>query len=119
MKETKINTRHTVVQSCTALLLLVFFLVGCVASVSAQSAVAISDVTDKGKSALANNEQGVALLRSGHYTEAAELFQRAIELKPDFGVAYNNLGGIYIVLDRPRQALGFLQHALPIKPHYA
>ena len=82
----------------------------------AQPALASSDRTDNTESAQQNNEEGLVHLKSGELAEASEHFQRAIDLRPEFADAYENLGATFNALNRPQEALDVLQRALVMRP---
>ena len=48
----------------------------------------------------------------GNFQRSIELCRRAIELDPDFGNPWNDLGAYLLALDRPQDALPFLEQAL-------
>jgi tetratricopeptide (TPR) repeat protein len=56
--------------------------------------------------------------RAEYLTEAIDKFKKAIELKPDFEVAYNMLGHSYIERGQWEQALQHLNKALELRPDY-
>jgi tetratricopeptide (TPR) repeat protein len=64
-------------------------------------------------------EQGLALQRGGHHEEAVTAFRRAIELGPDFALAYNELGSVLSDLGRYREAIKALKEAIRLKPDFA
>ncbi|MCB1068878.1 MAG: tetratricopeptide repeat protein [Kiritimatiellae bacterium] len=61
---------------------------------------------------LAFNNVGVALRDLGRFDEAAEQFERAIELKPDWSLPYLNLGLVRVHQGRLDEAEGLYQEAL-------
>ena len=59
---------------------------------------------------------GVKYGNSGLYEQAAEMFERAVKLKPDYGEAYLSLGHAYYDLRLWEQAIDSLQRGLVFKP---
>jgi tetratricopeptide (TPR) repeat protein len=59
----------------------------------------------------------------GRFERAIELCRKAIELDPEFGNPWNDLGAYLLALDRPQDALPYLERALRSKRyltyHYA
>jgi Flp pilus assembly protein TadD len=53
---------------------------------------------------LAEHDLGMAYIKSGKVPEGLRHLHRAIEIKPEFGVAHANLAMIYCALDRPEEA---------------
>ena len=78
-----------------------------------------SGLTENSNEALMANEQGVALVKSGKYANAAVEFERAVKLNPDFAVGYNNLGATYNSLARYEDAIVALRRAIQLAPKYA
>lgn len=64
------------------------------------------------------NSQGFYYFKSGRYIEAANLFSKVIEIKPDFVKAYNNLGVTYMKLKQYLKAESCFRAALSIDPKY-
>ncbi len=64
--------------------------------------------------------KGVALAAEGDYTSALQAFNRALELRPDFGEAYFNRGYVYLYLGNREAAFSDLSRAgsLGIVPSY-
>jgi serine/threonine-protein kinase len=54
--------------------------------------------------------------RRAHFKEAAELWERALEITPDNATLMRNLGAAYFLLDRPDEAASILQRALEVRP---
>ena len=52
----------------------------------------------------------------GHVHEAASLFRRAIELNEKLAVAWNNLGVLYMSMDRPGDAVDCFRRCLAEEP---
>lgn len=59
-----------------------------------------------------HNNLGDVYGRRGDKEAALREFQRAIELKPNYGDAYHNLANTYVELGKPEQALENYQNAL-------
>jgi protein involved in polysaccharide export with SLBB domain len=53
---------------------------------------------------------------AGLFAQAAELFQRAVKLKPDYADAYRNLGSAYLNLKQWDRAIQSLEQALTLNP---
>lgn len=53
------------------------------------------------------------------FSEAEELYRKAIELNPNYAYAYNNLGNILSNLERYDEAEGFYRKAIDLDPNYA
>jgi protein involved in polysaccharide export with SLBB domain len=53
---------------------------------------------------------------AGLFTQAAELFQRAVKLRPDYADAYRGLGHAYCDLKQWRKAIPSLEQALLLNP---
>jgi protein involved in polysaccharide export with SLBB domain len=60
-------------------------------------------------------KEGVKYGRAGLFTQAAELFRRSVELKPDYA-AYRGMGDAYFDLRRWEEAIQSLQQALALNP---
>jgi tetratricopeptide (TPR) repeat protein len=69
--------------------------------------------------AAVHNNLGIALLRTGHTSEAALECQKATELSPDYMEAYANLGVALARLGRPAEAIPPLEKALAATPDNA
>lgn len=69
---------------------------------------------------IAQYNKGVILAETGDYTSALQAFNKAIELKPDFGEAYYNRGYVYLYLGNKDAAFADLSRAgqLGIVPSY-
>ncbi|MFN2493689.1 MAG: tetratricopeptide repeat protein [Pyrinomonadaceae bacterium] len=61
-------------------------------------------------------KEGRKYVRAGLFTQAADLFRRSVELKPDYVEAYESLGDAYIKLSRWDEALRSFQDLLALKP---
>jgi protein involved in polysaccharide export with SLBB domain len=59
---------------------------------------------------------GVEYGNAGLYTQAAELFQRAIKLRPDYADAYRSLGHAYFDLKEWDKSVQSLERALELNP---
>jgi Tfp pilus assembly protein PilF len=67
---------------------------------------------------MAHNNLGMLLQSRGELGEAARHYRRAIEIKPDYAYAHNNLGTAVEPQDRPA-AIGHFRSALELDPDYA
>jgi tetratricopeptide (TPR) repeat protein/lysophospholipase L1-like esterase len=70
-------------------------------------------------SALLHNLRGVAVASLGKPEEAIGSYQAAVELKPDYPDAWNNLGNAYKETGDPDKAAGCIEKALQLNPQYA
>jgi tetratricopeptide (TPR) repeat protein len=61
---------------------------------------------------------GVTLKQEGRLAEALQVFDKAVQLKPDDAELWKNLGGVLAALDRPADALLSYQHALQLNPRH-
>jgi predicted O-linked N-acetylglucosamine transferase (SPINDLY family) len=61
---------------------------------------------------------GTVLQDLGQFEEAAACFRRALQLKPDFITAHNNLGNVLQDLGRLEQAVASYRRALQLKPDF-
>ena len=59
---------------------------------------------------------GTALQQQGRHEEALKAFDKAVQLKPDVGELWKNLGNVLLDLKRPDDALLSFQHALKLDP---
>ena len=59
---------------------------------------------------------GLAEKRQGHYTEAAEFYQRAIQQNPKFSEAVSNLGNVFLAQKQTNLAVASYQQAIEIRP---
>src|SRR5262249_27063015 len=62
------------------------------------------------------NLLGFCNLQQGFRDQAIQDFQKAIALQPGFKPAHNNLGGIYLLQGRARDAIGEFQEVVRIDP---
>ncbi len=60
-------------------------------------------------------KSGLKLLKIENYSDAESAFKKAIELKPDYGDAYYNLGKIYSEQNRFKTAISTLKQATALK----
>jgi tetratricopeptide (TPR) repeat protein len=65
-----------------------------------------------------HNAYGAALYKLGRVDEAIGCYQRAINLKPDYSMAYRNLGIAYVGMGRSADAIELFQRALELYPGY-
>ena len=68
--------------------------------------------------AVAQNNLGGILARSGRPDEAIVHYRKALEIKPDYAEAYNNYGVILGQDGRLDEAIAHLKKALELKPDY-
>jgi tetratricopeptide (TPR) repeat protein len=61
---------------------------------------------------------GAALLNQGRNEEALQVFDKAVQLKPDDADLWRNLGDVLVELDRPQDAIPSYQHALKLDPRH-
>ena len=64
-------------------------------------------------------QKGDFLLNHGKASEAIQSYQQAIQQKPDYAEAYNNLGIAYKYQNRLDEAITCYQQALKYRPDYA
>ena len=64
-------------------------------------------------------QRGDFLLNQGKAFEAVQCYQQAIQQKPDYAEAYNNLGIAFKYQDRLDEAITCYQEALKYRPDYA
>lgn len=62
---------------------------------------------------------GLKVMNFGELEDAANFFQRAVEVEPDFCEAYYNLGCVRLNLGQAEEAVGFFEKAISIKPDFA
>lgn len=65
------------------------------------------------------NSLGICHARQQQRDAALACFQKAVELKPDFAHAHNNVGNVLKELGRLDEALGCYQQAVRLKPDFA
>ena len=63
------------------------------------------------------DQLGLTLQDQGKLDEAVSCFRRAIHLKPDFAVAYNNLAGVLLKQSKLSEAIVTLCQAVRLDPH--
>jgi tetratricopeptide (TPR) repeat protein len=68
---------------------------------------------------IANNNLGGILLARGELEPAAELFERALRVKPDYEEGFDNLGQVRQRQGRLDEAIGFYREALRCEPKFA
>jgi tetratricopeptide (TPR) repeat protein len=66
-----------------------------------------------------HNDRGVANVRLGETKAAFEDYNRAIELFPEYPVAYNNRGNLLLALGQLREATKDFDRAVVLAPGYA
>ena len=62
---------------------------------------------------------GVLLLESNNFYKAKQLFQKAIQIQPNYAAAHNNLGITFNALEEAQKAIISYQKAIQIQPNYA
>lgn len=72
-----------------------------------------------GHEALRHFNAGVSLAREGRLDSAADEFQEAIKLKPDYAEAYDQLGLVYAKKGQYNLAVELVEEAVRLKPDYA
>jgi tetratricopeptide (TPR) repeat protein len=65
------------------------------------------------------NNAGVAAYHNGHYEKALELFEKCIEIDPEFSEGYNNLGLTCTELDMEERATEAFKKAIELNPDLA
>jgi len=65
-----------------------------------------------------HNNLGDLYSRQGNFEKAAEEFQKAIELKPNYGDAYHNLANTYHQMGKKELAVENYQKALSLNPNF-
>ena len=68
--------------------------------------------------AIAQNNLGGVLARSGRFDEAMTHYQKAVDIKPDYAEVYNNFGAILGKDGRFDEAIADFNKALELKPDY-
>lgn len=62
---------------------------------------------------------GIALWEKDYLEEAIVAYHRAIELNPEYDIAHNNLGVIYLDgIGTPEEALSYFKNAIELNPNY-
>ena len=69
--------------------------------------------------AAASNSQGILYNNNGEYQKATAAFTKAIELDPNFALAYSNRGWVYINLGQYEQAIADCTKAIELDPSLA
>lgn len=65
------------------------------------------------------NNAGVVAYHNGHYEKALELFEKCIEIDPEFTEGYNNLGLTCTELDMEERATDAFKKAIELNPDLA
>jgi tetratricopeptide (TPR) repeat protein len=65
------------------------------------------------------NNSGVVAYHNGHYEKALELFERCVEIDPEFTEGYNNLGLAYTELNEENKATNAFKKAIELNPDLA
>lgn len=67
----------------------------------------------------AYSKAGIALWEKDYMEEAIVAYHRAIDLNPEYDIAHNNLGVIYLDgIGVPEEALTYFERAIEINPNY-
>lgn len=67
----------------------------------------------------AYSKAGLALWEKDYLEEAVVAYHRSIDLNPEYDIAHNNLGVIYLDgIGTPEEALKYFQSAIEINPNY-
>ena len=80
--------------------------------------LSVGDLQDVSREARKTYEKGLKRAQEKKPTEALTLFQKAIQLHPDYLLAINKLGEQYLLLDRPEEARAQFERALQINPKF-
>lgn len=71
------------------------------------------------KDANAQMQAGISAFVNQDYTAAISYYQKAIAIDPKNGVAYNNIGNVYLRrLNKPKEALTYYKKATEVQPTY-
>ena len=97
---------------------LIIFLVCLFYSLSSADCPLWSEDSTQKQAALLRKDGFNAQLK-GDYNKALSFYQKAIELNPDYVVAYNDLGIIYEKLKLPNEAEKMYKKAIELDPQYA
>ncbi|TET29090.1 MAG: tetratricopeptide repeat protein [Candidatus Heimdallarchaeota archaeon] len=81
-----------------------------------EKGLSLESETDLGKreEAFQLNEIGLGLQQQGKKEQAEEYFQKAIELYPEFAIAYGNLGGLYVLTGNFNEAVRYYLKAISL-----
>lgn len=95
------------------------------APAAAQTQVNTADKTEKLLQELQSNptpesylELSLTFYRAGNYENCIRAAEKALELKPDFADAYNNIGSAYIMLKEYDKGIEACEKALQLRPDY-
>src|SRR4028119_771194 len=105
--------KKTMLQIWSAIALASFLLI---VSVPAQTA---KDRAQTANQAVSLNDRGVEAGENGKIEEAVKLFQAAISLRPDYGIAYGNLGLAFYKMKQFGEAIPALKKALELNANHA
>ena len=68
---------------------------------------------------LAYAKAGLALWEKDYLEESVVAFHKSIEINPDFEIAQNNLGVVYLDgFGDPKESIDYFKHAININPNY-
>ncbi len=79
----------------------------------------MADKVSSIKHELSSNKMGLVFLKYHLYEDAIEHFKQAVELKPNFSQALNNLGKTYLRLERYSEALHVFHQGGKAEEKYA
>ena len=68
------------------------------------------------RSADAADNLGLLLAQKGLYSEARDMFQRAISVRRDHVSAINNLGVLYLKMGQPNDAIAAFRYGIQVAP---
>ena len=68
------------------------------------------------KAAAKAHERARKLFAAGQFSDAARELEKALALDPDFAEAHENLGALYLKLDRPAEAEQHVRRAIELNP---
>ena len=57
--------------------------------------------------------------QKNNLTAAKDLYNKILEIRPDFASAHNNLGVVFERLEQPQKAIDCYKKAIQIDPNYA
>ena len=80
--------------------------------------LSVGDLQEVSREARKIYEKGLKRAQDEKPTEALALFQKALQIHPDYLLAINKLGEQYLVLERPEDARTQFERALQINPKF-
>jgi tetratricopeptide (TPR) repeat protein len=81
------------------------------------SAAALRHVVPK--AAAKAHERSRKLFASGKFSDALRELEKAVALDPDFAEAHENLGALYLKLERPAEAEPHIRRAIELNPSFS